>query len=409
VIKKMQFVSNLKSIVDINPIDLTGSRDLPGKDYSITLPIDLNTLWAGLPVPNRPLTDNDQNIQQGNSGGELGAIFSKLQDFKKTWGITLNNKGESFTDDMKKVLSHLLDPSSPDSLLTGVTYASRLKNDKIANWLQGGINTFYEKVFTEPQLENIMDQIRNMHKYQPNGVALSEGDIIGVIVCLRTSDDNIFTLHFFLQQTVVYVGYIPQSIQETLLVIDESDLLNKVTARPVYTTLGYEGFSKYVLFGSSSGMTHRIEFVDIANRADAITYAQDLYDTTTEQEVVAKAATQAAITAHAITVEASVLAQSKDDTAQEVAALTRARANETPDEQTELDAAVAEAFAQQTRTDADQALIDVEKAEYLVTQTRDLEIQAGNHIIQALSTQTTANNRPVQSSWYHKIQFLNRI
>ena len=55
-----------------------------------------------------------------------------------------------------------------------------------------------------------------------------------------------------------------------------------------------------------------------------------------------------------------------DDTAQEVAALTRVRAYE-------LDAAVAEAFAQQTRTDADQALIDVEKAENLMTQTRDLE------------------------------------
>ena len=276
-----QFVSNIKSVVELVPSELTeDGQALPTKDYSITLEYDLNHLFSGLEIPYRPKTDSpdpvsgpdpEQNIEQDTIPGSSPAQFmTVIETLKAGWGVRPSSNGDDFSADMLRVLKYLLDPDSPGSLLesgnAGTTdgvsnpdYAAKLSSTKITKWLketQGtgqSHKTFFDEVFKEDQVMNILSQIRNLHKYDADDgrVTLDEGSEVGVVVCLQTSDQNSFNLHLFLKQKSEYIEYetVPSDGAITSAVTHQTGIL---TLDPIYYKHGVvRGGSANTVFGTA--------------------------------------------------------------------------------------------------------------------------------------------------------------
>lgn len=209
-----QFVSNIKSQVTIHASELVSLSTLPTKDYAIRMEYDVNNMWAGLKLPNRPITDDVENIQQGiDLGSSPDDYFSKIQQFKDSWGNHDTNN-LTLVYDITKVLRYVLDPSNTSLLeidsSRNIDFAAKIDPEKVRKWIQtpkqntASHNSFYDEVFQKSQIVNILDQIRNIQAYDTNGeVKLAEGSEIGVVVCLQTSTFNEFTLHIFLKQKTV--------------------------------------------------------------------------------------------------------------------------------------------------------------------------------------------------------------
>lgn len=210
-----QFVSNIKSQVIIHASELVSLSTLPTKDYAIRMEYDINNMWAGLKLPNRPITDDIQNIEQGiDLGSSPDNYFSKIQQFKDSWGNHDTNNDLTLVYDITKVLRYVLDPSNTSLLeidsFRNIDFAAKIDPEKVRKWIQtpkqntASHNSFYDEVFQKSQIVNILDQIRNIQAYDTNGeVKLAEGSEIGVVVCLQTSAFNEFTLHIFLKQKTV--------------------------------------------------------------------------------------------------------------------------------------------------------------------------------------------------------------
>lgn len=110
-------------------------------------------------------------------------------------------------------MRHIIDPTNislldPDgNIITqdGISY--NIDQSLITIWNEGkaipqNLSDFHNLVFTESQIGNILEQIKNIQEYYPvSGIVnLSEGSEIGVRTTLKTSENNKLDLYVFIQQ-----------------------------------------------------------------------------------------------------------------------------------------------------------------------------------------------------------------
>ena len=169
----------------------------PPSDYSITLPVDLNTLFVGQTLGAFPITDTgDSDPAQAITSDASSASEwdDQLGQLKTTWGALTDGEGTTFTTRMVDVLNSLF----------GTTTASNkrpLNTTKIQGWL---VSAFANDVFTSAQFTGLRAMFVHAGKFdRPSGaLQLAGGDKMGVVVEISTSATNMITVNFFLEQEV---------------------------------------------------------------------------------------------------------------------------------------------------------------------------------------------------------------
>ena len=238
------YISTTESSVNVNASELLTFHTDPLQVFKLDIPWDLNYVWGGLHVPNRPITrtNPDGSLGQASSSTLTGdAADSTPQDFlnrlnsraKATWSesktnfyqnyvatspFTITSTQLTFNQAMMRVVLSMLDPTvisiiasdstssllDPDrNVVTSDGKTCNIDPEKIQKWLQnynpGGLKpapqtgyfpgncadvNFATEVFTEVQIHEILEQIRNGQAYVPETVS---PDHSGGQVCLAVN------------------------------------------------------------------------------------------------------------------------------------------------------------------------------------------------------------------------------